>query len=101
MTCKKILFIFIVSFSFSQGDTQYIDGVAAIVEDHVVLKSDLIQMVNMAAIQNKIDPRTNPDAFIRLQNSVIQSMVDQKIMLEMAEIDSIVVDEKEVNHRIQ
>ena len=100
MTCKKILFIFIVSFSFSQGDAQYIDGVAAIVEDHVVLKSDLIQMVNMAAIQNKIDPRTNPDAFIRLQNSVIQSMVDQKIMLEMAEIDSIVVDEKEVNQAL-
>jgi len=100
MTCKKILLIFIISFSFSQGDVQYIDGVAAIVEDHVVLKSDLIQMVNMAAIQNKIDPSTNPDAFIRLQNSVIQSMVDQKIMLEMAELDSIVVDEKEVNQAL-
>ena len=100
MTYKKILLIFIVSFSFSQGDAQYIDGVAAIVEDHVVLKSDLIQMVNMAAIQNKIDPRINPDAFIRLQNTVIQSMVDQKIMLEMAELDSIVVDEKEVNQAL-
>jgi len=100
MTYKKILLIFIVSFSFSQGDAQYIDGVAAIVEDRVVLKSDLIQMVNMAAIQNKIDPRINPDAFIRLQNTVIQSMVDQKIMLEMAELDSIVVDEKEVNQAL-
>ena len=100
MNCKKILLIFAVSFSFSQENTQYIDGIAAIVEDHVVLKSDLIQMVNMAAIQNKIDPRTNPDAFIRLQSSVIQSMVDQKIMLEMAELDSIVVDEKEVNQAL-
>ena len=100
MTCKKILLIFTISFSLSQGDIQYIDGIAAIVEDHVVLKSDLIQMVNMAAIQNKIDPRTNPDAFIQLQNSVIQSMVDQKIMLEMAELDSIVVDEKEVNQAL-
>ena len=100
MTCKKILLIFTISFSFSQGDIQYIDGIAAIVEDHVVLKSDLIQMVNMAAIQNKIDPRINPDAFIQLQNSVIQSMVDQKIMLEMAELDSIVVDEKEVNQAL-
>ena len=100
MNCKKILLIFAVSFSFSQESAQYIDGIAAIVEDHVVLKSDLIQMVNMAAIQNKIDPRTNPDAFIRLQSSVIQSMVDQKIMLEMAELDSIVVDEKEVNQAL-
>ena len=80
MTCKKTLLIFITSFSFSQGDAQYIDGIAAIIEDHVVLKSDLIQMVNMAAIQNKIDPRTNPDAFVRLQNSVVQSMIDQKII---------------------
>ena len=100
MNCKKILLIFAVSFSFSQENAQYIDGIAAIVEDHVVLKSDLIQMVNMAAIQNKIDPRTNPDAFIRLQSSVVQSMVDQKIMLEMAELDSIVVDEKEVNQAL-
>jgi len=100
MTYKKILFIFALSFSLSRGDAQYIDGIAAIVEDHVILKSDLIQMVNMAAIQNKIDPRINPDAFIRLQNTIIQSMVDQKIMLEMAELDSIVVDEKEVNQAL-
>jgi len=100
MTCKKILLIFIVSFPLSQESHQYIDGVAAIIEDHIVLKSDLIQMVNMAAIQNKIDPRTSPDAFVQLQNSVVQSMVDQKIMLEMAELDSIVVDEKEVNQAL-
>ena len=100
MTSKKIFSIFVLSFSFSQNDVQYIDGVAAIVEDHIILKSDLIQMVNMAAIQNKIDPRTAPDAFIQLQSSVVQSMVDQKIMLEMAEIDSIVVDEKEVNQAL-
>jgi peptidyl-prolyl cis-trans isomerase SurA len=100
MTLKKILLIFIVSFSSSQENTQYIDGIAAIIEDHIVLKSDLIQMVNMAAIQNKVDPRTSPDAFIQLQNSVVQSMVDQKIMLEMAELDSIVVDEKEVNQAL-
>ena len=100
MICKKILLIFIISFSFSQESAQYIDGIAAIVEDHIVLKSDLIQMVNMAAIQNKIDPRTNPEAFVQLQNSVVQSMVDQKIMLEMAELDSIVVEEKEVNQAL-
>ena len=100
MTSKKIFSICFLSFSFSQNDVQYIDGVAAIIEDHIILKSDLIQMVNMAAIQNKIDPRTAPDAFIQLQSSVIQSMVDQKIMLEMAEIDSIVVDEKEVNQAL-
>jgi len=88
-----------LSFLFSQ-QPQYIDGVAAIVEDHIVLKSDLMQMVNMAAIQNRIDPQKNPEGFAALQQSVVESMINQKIMLEMAEIDSITVDEKEVNQAL-
>jgi peptidyl-prolyl cis-trans isomerase SurA len=94
---KKLFLIFIVSFLISQDNVQYIDGVAAIVENHIILKSDLAQMINMAAIQQRIDPRTNPDLFVRLQNSILQSMVDQKILLEMAALDSIVVSEKEVD----
>ena len=58
-------------FLFSQPP-QYIDGVAAIVEDHIVLKSDLMQMVNMAAIQNRVDPQKNPEDFASLQQSVIE-----------------------------
>ena len=100
------LFLFSIFYSFlvfnlkAQTPTQYIDGVAAIVEDHIVLKSDLAQMVNMAAIQNKINPQTNPEQLIKLQNSVIESMINQKIMLEMAEIDSITVEEKEVDQAL-
>ena len=94
----KILFYFIFSFYlFGQNKSQYIDGVAAIIEDRVVLKSDLLQMVNMAAIQNNINPESNPNSFLKLQESVLQSMVDQKILLEMAELDSVFVDEKDVD----
>jgi Parvulin-like peptidyl-prolyl isomerase len=59
-----------------------------------------MQMVNMAAIQNRIDPQKNPEGFAALQQSVVESMINQKIMLEMAEIDSITVDEKEVNQAL-
>ena len=72
--------ILFVSFSLSQTKTQYLDGVAAVVENHIVLKSDLAQMVNMAAIQQKLDPRESPDIFLKLQNTVLQSMIDQKIL---------------------
>ena len=52
----KIFFSSLVFFSlvFSQNN-QSIDGVAAIVEEHLVLKSDLAQMLNMSIIQNKIE----------------------------------------------
>ena len=85
---------------FSQVFPNEIDGIAANIENHIVLKSDLAQMVNMAVVQNKIDPIKDGDAYIKVQNSVLQSMIDQKIMLEMAEKDSIIVGEKEVNQAL-
>ena len=97
----KVLSFFIFSFYlFCQNNNQYIDGVAAIIEERVVLKSDLLQMVNMAAVQNNINPEINPGGFLKLQESVLQSMVDQKILLEMAELDSVFVDEKDVDKNL-
>ena len=75
---KTFLFLFF-SISISQENIEYIDGIAAIVEDRIILKSDLAQMINMAAIQNKIDPRQEPDLFIELQNTVLESMIDQSV----------------------
>ena len=98
---KKFLFLFLVSSLLSNDQTQYIDGVAAVIEDHVVLKSDLAQMVNMAAVQSGRDPLKDQESFLRLQGSVLQSMIDQKILLEMAEVDSITVEEKEVDQNLE
>ena len=94
---KKVIFVFIVSIIFSQNDINYIDGVAAVVEKHIILKSDLAQMINMAAIQQRLNPKENPEAFFSLQEFVLQSMIDQKILLEMASLDSVIVEEKDVN----
>ena len=95
-----VFFCLFVGLLFPQKPTQIIDGVAAIVENSVLLKSDLVQMINMMAIQQRLDPKENPDAFFALQESVLQSMVDQKVVLEMAALDSIIVEEKEVNQSL-
>ena len=98
---KYFLLSLCFSFLFGKELPQYIDGVAAVVEEHIILKSDLAQMVNMAAVQSGIDPSKDQSSFLRLQNSVLQSMVDQKILLEMADIDSITVEEKEVDQSLE
>ena len=78
------------------------DGVAAVVEENIVLKSDLNQMVNMMAIQQRIDPNKDLDKYINLREAVLHSMVDQKILLEMAEEDTtIVATEKEVDQALE
>ena len=98
---KYFLLPLFFSFLFGKELPQYIDGVAAMVEEHIILKSDLAQMVIMAAVQSGIDPSKDQNSFLRLQNSVLQSMVDQKILLEMAEIDSRTVEEKEVDQSLE
>ena len=94
----KLFFLFVTlsSFVFSR-DNQSVDGVAAIIEEYIVLKSDLAQMLNMAIIQNKIDPLRNIDKVKDLEKSILESMVDQKIILKKAELDSVVVEENEVD----
>ena len=93
---KKLFFFFLLPFLFSQTN-QEIDGVAAIIEEHIVLKSDLAQMVNMSVIQNRLDPEKDIEKIKKLKTSVLESMIDQKIILKRAELDSVVVDEKEVD----
>ena len=90
-----IRFLVFISFIYS-NDNQTIDGVAAIIEEHIVLKSDLAQMLNMSIIQNKIDPLKDLEKVKALEQSILESMIDQKIILKKAEIDSVSVEENEV-----
>ena len=97
---KNILF-FIFFISFIKAQSLFVDGVAALVEDKIVLKSDLNQMVNMMAIQQRIDQNKNPGEYLALRRAVLNSMVDQKIVLELAEEDTTIeVSEKEVNQAL-
>ena len=94
---KKHLLLFSFSLLFSQNNSLYVDGVAAVVENKIVLKSDLNQMVNMVALQQRIDPNQNRPQYLKLREVVLSSMIDQKILLEMAEEDTTIeISEKEV-----
>jgi SurA N-terminal domain. len=97
---KKLIF-FVFMLSATQSQNLFVDGVAAVVEDKIVLKSDLNQMVNMLSIQQKINPDKDPDKYLGLRQAVLRSMIDQKILLELAEEDTTIeVGEKEVDQAL-
>ena len=97
----KKLFFFVFFLSVTETQPLFVDGVAALVEDKIVLKSDLTQMVNMMAIQQKIDPVKDPEKYFGLRQAVLKSMVDQKVLLALAEKDTTIeVGEKEVNQAL-
>ena len=99
---KKIFcFIFSSFILIAQGTGVFIDGVAAVVENKIILKSDLNQMVNMLAIQNKINPNENYETYLKLRKEVLASMIDQKILLKLAEQDTtIIIKDKEVEQSL-
>ena len=90
-----------VFFLNGQNPDQPIDGVAAIVGENIILKSDVSQVVGMTALQRGLDPSKNKDLIEKLKGSVLSSLIDQKVILEMAKLDSIEVSEKDVESALE
>ncbi len=110
MNIKKyivVFFLFCLSFQLTAQEKgaekgQIIDGVAAIIADNVILKSELAQLVNLSAMQQNISPNLNPDLYINLQEQILQSMIDQKVILELAMEDTnVIVKDSEVDAALE
>ena len=98
---NQLMYImFLAALLSAQENQMAIDGLAAIVDNNIILKSDVAQLVQMTAIQQRINPELEPERLVNLQKDILQSMVDQKIILEMAKLDSIEVKEKEVDQAL-
>ena len=78
-----------------------IDGVAAIVGENIILKSDVSQVVGITALQMGLDASKDKAALEKLQANVLGSLIDQKVILEMAKLDSIEVAEKDVESALE
>ena len=70
-------FFLLVGFSVLFSGQNLIDGVAAIVGQHVILKSDVAQLVQMTAVERRLDPRFDIEKLEQLQEQVLQSLINQ------------------------
>jgi len=97
-----IILSFTISTKAQTNDQQIIDGVAAVVADNLILKSELAQVVNLSAMQQKINPNLTPDKYLKLQDQILQSMIDQKVILELAMKDTnITVKDSDVDAALE
>jgi len=88
-------------FLCGQNQDMPIDGIAAIVGENIILKSDVSQVVGMTALQRGLDVSKDMDILEKLQGEVLGSLIDQKVILEMAKLDSIEVAEKDVERALE
>ncbi len=95
------MFLLLSLFPIKAQNQQKVDGVAAVVGDKVVLSSDVNQSLAMAVFQQKLDPNKDGDLIQSIKNNIINTIVNRKVVLIMAELDSVEVDEKEVDRSLQ
>ncbi len=95
----KIALICLMAVSGLIGQ-QLIDGIAIVVGREIILRSDIDQFVRNYVMQNRLDPQKNPAQIKKVRDDAIQSMIEQKLMLEQAEKDTVKVDDELVDQNL-
>jgi len=97
MRNQLVLLIFLASFCFSRD---LIDGIAAIVGENIILKSEVDQFTRLYASQLGIDPRYDPQGYEQLTKQSLNALIDENILLEQAKIETIEVKDRDVENML-
>jgi peptidyl-prolyl cis-trans isomerase SurA len=97
---KKIFLLFFCGMLFSQQSIM-LDEIAAVVDDEIVLLSDVVLSANALAAQENVDPYKSPNKYKNLLLRSVESMIEQLVIIKMAEIDSVMVLEKDVDRALE
>lgn len=92
----KSVFILILLASCLAAQTSVIDKVVAVIDNEIILQSELDFQASIYASQRGMDPKS-PE----LRTQILNSMIDEKLVYAQAELDSIVVSDAEVAQRIE
>ena len=97
---KYCLLVFFCGFLFSQQNV-LLDKVAAVVDDKIVLLSDVVLAANALAAQESVNPSLSPKKYNDLLLKASESMIEQLVIIKMAEVDSVTVLEKDVEKALE
>jgi len=79
---------------------EVMDGIVAVVDKEIILQSELFSQVQLYALQNRIELRTQEEVE-RLQRELLDRMIDDKLLLVQAEKDtSLRVTDREVSEAL-
>lgn len=75
---------------------QVLDKIVAVVDNEIILKSELDFQTQLYAAQRKLNPN-QPG----LEKEILNTMIEEKLVYAQAELDSITVSDDELNQRIE
>ncbi|MFA7419822.1 MAG: peptidylprolyl isomerase [Melioribacteraceae bacterium] len=90
---KKILMLLFVAVSLQ---AQILDKVIAVVDNEIILRSELEFRVNMEATQRNMNPADST-----LRRAILNSLIEEKLMYAQAEMDTIKVTDEQVTQQLE
>lgn len=98
---KRIPLFFTIAFALLAAGTlrsqQSVDGIAAVVGNQIILKSDLNTLITQYGLQNKVNVYKDPQLLKTLSQEILARLVDEKVLLIKAQEDTIKADEERVD----
>ncbi|MBN1638719.1 MAG: peptidylprolyl isomerase [Ignavibacteriales bacterium] len=92
---KKLFSLMLLFLSMNIFCQEVIDKIVAVVDNEIILKSELDYQVNYLAIQQKLNPNDTG-----LRSRILNMMMEDKLVYAQAELDSIVVSDEQVNSQL-
>lgn len=77
-------------------EAQVLDKVIAVVDNEIILKSELEFRVNMEAAQRNMNPADST-----LRRAILNSLIEEKLMYAQAEMDTIKVTDEQVTQQLE
>jgi len=90
------VFIFLVLLFLDAGAQNVLDKIVAVIDDEIILQSELEQEIAFFAAQRNLDPK-NPE----IRKQILNAKVEEKLLYAQAELDSITVSDEEVDNQIE
>jgi peptidyl-prolyl cis-trans isomerase SurA len=92
MKKSLLIILLLAAAAFPQ---KVLDRIIAVVDNEVILQSELDFQINQFAYTRKVDPKTPG-----LREQILNSLIEEKLAYAQANYDSIIVSDDEVNSRI-
>ena len=83
------------------GAVQLADRIVAVVDDDIILWSELQKEVYFQLMQRGISPEGNEGLIEEMQQEILTAMVDNRVLVSRAREDSIEVDEQEIEEMLR
>lgn len=98
-----VLTIFLMPFLFSTAGVsqELLDRIVAIVDDEVILESEVTQTAWMMLMQMGLDPTRNQDKFLEFRKLAAQNMVTKELLVIQADKDTVEANEAQIEQHLQ